>query len=105
MPTHLIPLLRRSPSPTIKLRLHIRPVFDILPEITDVAAQLPVRLQGEGDDGDEAEREPFPALHGAGGEVATILALEGRVFGAGELGGEGWVVVLAWCDEERRGEM
>lgn len=46
------------------LRLHIRPILDILPEIAHVAADFLVRLQAKRDDGDEAECEPFP-----GGEV------------------------------------
>jgi hypothetical protein len=42
------------------LLLHVRAVLDVLVEVADVAADLLVRLQREGDDGDEAEGEPFP---------------------------------------------
>jgi hypothetical protein len=48
-----------------------------------------VRLEAEGDERHEAEGEPLPALHGAGGVVAAVLALEGLRFGAFEGGGEG----------------
>jgi hypothetical protein len=35
--------------------LHIRPVFDILVELTDVAADIVVGLQAEGNDGNETD--------------------------------------------------
>lgn len=77
MPTHLVSLLLRRRTPSPDLCLHIRPILDVLPEVADVAADLLVGLKAEGDDGDEAEGEPFPALHWARGEVAAVLALEG----------------------------
>lgn len=93
-PTHHVPawlLLRHCAAATSRQHLlHIRAVLDILPEIADVATDLPIGLEAEGDDGDEAECEPFPALHRAGAEVAAILALHGEVFGAGELRLERW---------------
>lgn len=35
-------------------------ILDILPEITDVTTDFLPWFEGEGDDGDEAEGEPFP---------------------------------------------
>lgn len=80
--------------------LHVGPVPDVLPEVTDVAADLLVGLEAEGDDGDEAEGEPLPALHGARAEVAAVLALHGEVLGASELGLEG---VCAAGEEKEHG--
>lgn len=37
-----------------------RGVLDVLVEVADVAADLVPRLDGEGDDGHEAEGEPLP---------------------------------------------
>lgn len=89
MPTQLITLsLWRHPSRPANLRLHIRPIFDVLPEVADVAAELLVGFEAEWDDGDEAKGEPLPALHRARGVVATVLALEREVLGALEGGGE-----------------
>lgn len=88
--THLIALLRRRTT-TCNLGLHVGPILDVLPEVADVAAELLVRLKAEGDDGDKAEGEPFPALGRARGEVAAVLALDGHVFGAFEARGEGCV--------------
>lgn len=66
-PMHHIPLLPALlPMPStipIDLLLHIRPILDVLPEIANVASDFLVRLQREGDQRDEAEGEPFPALH------------------------------------------
>ena len=67
----------------VDLLLHIRAILDVLPEVADVASDLLVRLERERDHGDEAEGEPFPALHDAAREVAAVLALHGDVLGAG----------------------
>lgn len=78
-------------SPTaLHLLLHIRPILDVLPEIANMAANLMVRLQAERNKRDEAEGEPFPALHDAPAEVAAVLALHCDVLGAFEGGLEGW---------------
>lgn len=78
MPAHLVSLsLRRYSSSAANLRLHVRPILDILPEVADVAAELLVRFEAERYDGDEAKSEPFPALHRARRVVAAVLALEG----------------------------
>jgi hypothetical protein len=42
------------------LLLHVRAVLDVLVEVADVAADFLVRLEREGDQGHEAEGEPFP---------------------------------------------
>jgi hypothetical protein len=55
-------LLSRASRSSINLLLHIRAVLYILAEIANVAAHLLVRLEREGDNGHEAECEPFPAL-------------------------------------------
>jgi hypothetical protein len=52
----------RSSSSTIHLLLHVRAKLDILAEITDVAGDGVPGLEAEGDDGDEAEGEPFPVV-------------------------------------------
>lgn len=89
-------------SPTsLHLPLHIRSILDVLPEIADMAADLVVRLQAEGNQRDEAEGEPLPALHDAAAEVAAVLALHGDVLGAFEGGLEG-CGVFSWV--ERLGE-
>jgi hypothetical protein len=54
------------------LLLHIRPVLDILPEIAYVAPDFLVRLERKGDKRDEAECEPFPALHYTVGVLANV---------------------------------
>jgi hypothetical protein len=54
-------ILLRAAS--LNLLLNIGSVLDILAEVANVASDLFVRLEREGDDGDEAKREPFPALH------------------------------------------
>lgn len=82
------PLLLTAPT-ALHLPLHIRPILDILPEIADMAADLVVRLEAEGNQRDEAEGEPLPALHDAAAEVAAVLALHGDVLGAFEGGLEG----------------
>lgn len=46
----------------VDLLLHVGPVLDVLPEIADVAADFLVGLEREGDQRDEAECEPLPAL-------------------------------------------
>jgi len=68
----------------VELRLDVGAVLDVLPEVADVAADLLIGLDAEWDDRDEAEGEPFPPLHGAGGEVAAVLALEGEVVATGK---------------------
>ena len=52
---------RRLAAGSVHLLLHVRSVLDVLREIADVAADLFVGLERERDEGDEAEREPFPA--------------------------------------------
>lgn len=47
-------------TPALNVRQHVWPVLYILVEVADAAADFFVRLHGEGDDGDEAECEPFP---------------------------------------------
>ena len=51
---------RRLAGAALHLLLHVGAVLDVLPEVADVAADLVVGLEREGDDGDEAEGEPFP---------------------------------------------
>lgn len=46
----------------LHLLLHVGAVLDVLPEVANVAADFLVRLEREGDDGDEAEGEPFPGM-------------------------------------------
>ena len=92
---------RLLPPAALHLLLHIRPVLDVLPEIADVAADLVVGLEAEGDERDEAEREPLPALQDAPAEVAAVLALHCDVLGAFEGGLEG-CGVFSWV--ERLGE-
>lgn len=41
--------------------LRIRTVLEVLKEVADVAADLVPGAERKGDDGDEAEGEPFPA--------------------------------------------
>lgn len=77
----LLLLATRMP---INLLLHVRAVLDVLAEVADVAADFLVWLEREGDDGHEAEGEPFPALHYATREVSAVLALHGDVLCAGE---------------------
>ena len=50
-----------SSSSSVHLVLHVRSVLDVLMEVADVAADIVVWLEGEGNDGDEAEGEPLPA--------------------------------------------
>ena len=85
-------MLRRCASGSTQLCLNVWTVLDVLPKVADVTAELLVWLERERYDGNEAEGEPFPALHYATGVVAAVLALEGEVFGAGEAGGECWGV-------------
>lgn len=63
---------RRLTTTSVHLLLHVRAVLDVLPEIADVAADFLVGLEREGDDGDEAECEPFPGwlLVGGGARLA-----------------------------------
>jgi len=76
--------------PTAKLlQLGFAAIRNILPEVTDVAPDFLVRLEAKRDNGDEAECEPFPALHHFAGLVAAVLALECYVFGTFEGGCEG----------------
>lgn len=77
--------------------LDVRTVLYVLKEVADVAAELLVRLEAEGDDGDEAEGKPLPALQGPGGVVAAVLALEGEVLGTFEGGRECWRRVNVWA--------
>lgn len=46
----------------IHLRLHVRPVFDVLMEPTYVAGDLVPWFKTEGDERNEAEREPLPIV-------------------------------------------
>ena len=55
--THHHTLLPTTPA---QLSLYIWSVFDILEEVADVAAYFFAGFQAEWDNGDEAEREPFP---------------------------------------------
>lgn len=59
----------------------VGPVLDVLVEIADVAAYFMVGLEGEGDDGDEAECEPFP------GEERGLARFFEK--GEGRFGGKG----------------
>lgn len=92
----LLPLLlslpRRAHGITLRIlsTCDIGAVLDVLVEIAYVAAYFLVRLEGEGDDGDEAECEPFPAFVDVARVVAAVLALDRQVFVAGEAGGECW---------------
>ena len=85
MTTHLVPLLLRRCAST-QLCLDIWSIFDVLPKVANVTADLLVRFERERYDGDEAKGEPFPALHRAGGEVTAVLALEGQVLRTGKAG-------------------
>lgn len=51
-----------TPTCSFHLLLHVWAVLDVLPEIADVASDFLVRLEREGDYGDEAECEPFPEV-------------------------------------------
>jgi hypothetical protein len=119
-----LPSLLRPPM-TRNLCLHIRAVLDILSKVADVAANLRVRLQREGDQGHEAKGKPFPALRHlraevswgffdegwgrrayAAGEVAAVLALHGYLLCAFEGGVEDWMagrksVSLVFSDVKR----
>jgi hypothetical protein len=64
---------RRLSCTALHLLLHIGPVLDVLPEIADVAPDFLVRLERKGDDGDEAEGEPFP------GKVELVSVVQGWV--------------------------
>jgi hypothetical protein len=50
---------RRLPG-VLHLLLDVRPLPDVLVEVADVAGDVVVGLEGEGDEGDEADGEPFP---------------------------------------------
>lgn len=50
----------RLSTSALHLLLHVRSVFDVLPEVADVAADFLVGLERERDDRDEAECEPLP---------------------------------------------
>jgi hypothetical protein len=50
---------RRLPG-VIHLLLDVRPLPDVLVEVADVAGDVVVGLEGEGDERDEADGEPFP---------------------------------------------
>jgi hypothetical protein len=77
-------------STTAKLlQLRLRAILDILPEIAHMAPNLLVWLQAERNNGDEAEGEPFPALHNFARGVTAVLAVECYVFGTFERGCEG----------------
>ena len=82
-------LHRYIATSTVHLILHVRPVLDVLVEAADVAGDFVPGLHAEGDDGDEAEGEPFPAFCdlGEGGCVSDGLSWK-RGRGEGEL--EGW---------------
>jgi hypothetical protein len=63
---HHVPLLPSSllsSSVPIYLLLHVGSILDVLSKIANVAPDLLVWLEREGDNRDEAEGEPFPALH------------------------------------------
>lgn len=51
---------RRLSSAALHLLLYVGAVFDVLPEVADMAADLLVGLERERDERDEAECEPFP---------------------------------------------
>ena len=91
MSTHLVSLLmlRRCASGSTQLCLNVWTVLDVLPKVADVTAELLVWLERERYDGNEAEGEPFPALHWTSGEVTAVLALEGQVLGTGKAGCKG----------------
>jgi hypothetical protein len=61
-------ILRRATS--FNLLLHIGSVLDILAKVADMAPDFLVGFEREGDDGDEAECEPFPAFHNLFGKVS-----------------------------------
>ena len=83
-------MLRRCASGSTQLCLNVWTILDVLPKVADVTAELLVWLERERYDGNEAEGEPFPALHDAPAEVAAVLALHCDVLGAFEGGLEGW---------------
>lgn len=82
-------MLRRCASGSTQLCLNVWTVLDVLPKVADVTAELLVWLERERYDGNEAEGEPFPALHWTSGEVTAVLALEGQVLGTGKAGCKG----------------
>jgi hypothetical protein len=55
-------LHRYRRSTAIHLLLDVRSVLDVLVEAADVAGDLVPGFEGEGDNRDEAEGEPFPVL-------------------------------------------
>lgn len=61
--------------------------------MANTAADLLVWFKREGDNGDEAEGKPLPALHnGCSMTVAAVLALRNDILCAFERGGEGYFV-------------
>ena len=69
--------------------LDVGPVFDVLVELANVAADVLIRFEAEGDHWNETEREPFPSFVHAGAVVAAVLTLCGDVLVAFEERGEG----------------
>ena len=69
--------------------LHVRSVAQILVELTDVAADVLVGLEAEGNYWNETEREPLPSFVDARAVVTAVLALCGDVLVAFEERGEG----------------
>jgi hypothetical protein len=63
-------------------------VFDVLVEFADVAADVLVGLEAEGNYWNETERKPFPSFIDARAMVAAVLALCGDVFVAFKERGE-----------------
>ncbi len=54
--------MRGRTTAVANLRFHIRTVLEILPEMADGAGDFFVFVCGEGEDGDEAEGEPWPVI-------------------------------------------
>ena len=69
--------------------LDVGSVFDVLVEFADVAADVLVGLEAEGNYWNETEREPLPSFVDARAVVTAVLALCGDVLVAFEERGEG----------------
>ena len=70
--------------------LDVGSVFDVLVEFADVAADVLVGLEAEGNYWNETEREPLPSFVDARAVVTAVLALCGDVLVAFEERGEGY---------------
>jgi hypothetical protein len=70
--------------------LDVGPVFDVLIELANVAADVLVGLKAERYNGHETKCEPLPSFVDARAVVTAVLALCGDVLVAFEERGEGY---------------